>query len=244
MRVFVTESDEVLSKITEEIPEEKMITIIKKHGDRDNIEIKAVSKNAEISFKSQNISLRNVLEIVADLGYEYATIKNFDEFEIKKCTDYTVVSNIQDLSKCEEFETLKSLIQKVKGSESSDRCGAIGVFIGFVRRISDEKESREVLRLEYEAYSDIFDYKLREIEDILKNYDGVEEVKIYHRKGTLHPGEDIVYVVVMGRHRKDIWRPLTESMEIVKKELPIWKKEIYVDGEIWIHDLHTQQNPE
>ena len=83
---------------------------------------------------------------------------------------------------------------------------------------------------------------MAEIERRLEEYPGVEGVRIYHRTGVLKPGEDIVYVVIMGRHRKDLWKPLAESMEIVKRELPVWKKEVYSDGEVWVHDLTSQDN--
>jgi molybdopterin synthase catalytic subunit len=142
-----------------------------------------------------------------------------------------VVSTIKDVMQAENYETLKSMIEKVKAV--GQMCGALGIFVGFVRKISDGKE---VLRLEYEKYEEVYTNKLKEIEERLKKYPGIVDVKIYHKTGLLTPGEDIVYVVIMGKHRKDVWRPLEESMEIIKKELPIWKKEVFVDGEIWAHD--------
>ena len=132
-----------------------------------------------------------------------------------------------------EIRTLSELIAEVKKKKGSELCGAIGVFIGFVRKLSEDKE---VVRLEYEAYEPVFSEKMAEIERRLERYPGVEGVRIYHRTGVLKPGEDIVYVVIMGRHRKDLWKPLAESMEIVKRELPVWKKEVYSDGEVWVHD--------
>ncbi|AEA46256.1 molybdopterin biosynthesis MoaE protein [Archaeoglobus veneficus SNP6] len=167
------------------------------------------------TFKADRVNLKNVLDFLADLGYDCAILKGFDDFEAS------------------EWETLKSLVEKVKRSEGSERCGAIGIFVGFVRKISDGKE---VERLEYEKYDELYTEKLIDIEEKLKSYPGVVEVKIHHRDGILKPGEDIVYVVIMGGHRKDVWKPLEDSMELIKKELPIWKKEVFTDGEHWVHD--------
>ncbi len=164
-------------------------------------------------FYADKVNLERVLDFLADLGYEYAVVRGFEGTS--------------------ERETLNSLVEKVKQSEGAEKCGAIGIFVGFVRRISG---NREVERLEYERYNELYFKKLREIEERLKRYPGVVEVKIYHKKGVLKPKEDIVYVVVMGEHRKDVWKPLEESMELVKKELPVWKKEVFTDGEVWAHD--------
>ncbi len=168
-------------------------------------------------------SLEKVLQVLTDLGYESA-ILDLDK------------NKIQEIG---EIKTLSNLIEEVKSVGNIEPCGAMGIFIGFVRRLSNDKE---VVRLEYEAYEPIFSEKIKEIEERLKDYPGVEGVRIFHKTGVLKPGEDIIYVVIMGRHRKDLWEPLAKSMEIVKKELPIWKKEVYSDGEVWVHDVEISKN--
>ena len=77
---------------------------------------------------------------------------------------------------------------------------------------------------------------MREIVDRVREYDGIVDVKIYQKTGSIKPGEDILYVVVMGENRKSVYKPLMDCVEMIKKELPIWKKEIYEDGAVWIHD--------
>jgi len=59
-------------------------------------------------------------------------------------------------------------------------------------------------------------------------------VEIFHRTGKVMAGENIVYVAVMGRGRKDVWKALEDAVEGMKKELPVWKKEVFEGGEIWI----------
>jgi len=155
----------------------------------------------------------DVFEILADLGFDSAVYDSIDHPD--------------------EIETLKSLIRKAKSAKGVEKCGAIAIFVGFVRRISDGKE---VLRLEYERYDELYWQKLREIVDRVKEYDGVVDVKIYHKTGSIKPGEDILYVVVMGENRKSVYKPLMDCVEMIKRELPIWKKEIYEDGAVWVHD--------
>lgn len=179
-------------------------------------------------------NLRKLLEVLADLEYEYAALLSFDErdveflgFEVKK------VKDLDDVLNTSEFESLKSLLTKIKSSKGSEECGAIGIFIGFVRKMSNGKE---VKKLKYEVYDEVFNAKIKEIEERLKKYPGVVNVKIYHHTGTLLPGEDIVYIVIIGKHRKDIWKPLEDGIELIKSEVPIWKKEVFSDHEIWVHD--------
>lgn len=222
MKVFFTDSwNELKSKL-----KKLGRAILVEGGDDIKSKIRILIGNTTI-----NADLRDVLEFLANLGYDFVGL-SFDDnaimnIEIKK------VNTVEEVLKLEDFETLNSLIRKIKENEKSEECGAIGIFVGFVRKLSDNKE---VLRLEYEKFEEIFDEKLKEIENKLKSYEGVVDVKIYHKSGIIFPKEDIVYVVVMGRHRKDIWEPLKQSMEIIKKELPIWKKEVFVDGEVWVHD--------
>jgi len=213
MRIFFA------SDLKEELKEPKENTIFLRE------------KNGKIICESENLSLttshdlERVLHALADLGYESIVL----DINMTKLPEWL---------KAREIKTLQNLIEEVKKGKGSELCGAIGVFVGFVRKISG---SKEVVRLEYEAYEPVFSEKVKEIEKRLKDYPGVEGVRIFHKIGVLKPGEDIVYVVVMGRHRRDLWKPLTESMEIVKKELPIWKKEVYKDGEAWVHDLEESQ---
>lgn len=173
-------------------------------------------------------NLHNLLDFLADSGYDFVALKDGN-------SNFPRVSTVDEVMKTPDHESIKSLISKVKSTPGSERCGAIGIFVGFVREFTGD---RKVVRLEYEKNEDIFDNKITEIENKLKSYSGVLEARIFHRTGNLYPGEDIIYVLVMGEHRKDIWEPLENSMDIIKEELPIWKKEVYVDGEMWAHDYY------
>jgi molybdopterin synthase catalytic subunit len=224
MKIFIPKNWE---KLRSEISKLGKVVAVRKGVEGEQV---VIEKNRVLIVAK--LHPRIVVEMLADLGYDFVALIDFDREEIVGI-DIPVVSSIEDVMHAEDYETLKSLVGKVKSTKGSERCGAIGIFVGFVRKISN---GRDVLRLEYEKYENVYADKLREVEEGLKKYPGIVDTKIYHKAGVLAPGEDIIYVVVMGEHRRDIWRPLEESMELVKKKLPIWKKEVYVDGEIWVHN--------
>jgi len=63
---------------------------------------------------------------------------------------------------------------------------------------------------------------------------GIVDVRIHHVIGELEVGEDIVYVVVAGGHRSEVFEVLREAVERMKREAAIWKKEITDRGEYWV----------
>ena len=230
MRVFV--ADERFDEIREKLSEFGKIMVIEKaEGGEEGDEVRFSDGTAVMRIRT---NLRDLLDFLS-CSYDFVALKGFGEDEVASLgISPNPVETIEDAMGAEEWISLKALVDRIKESPDRPKCGAIGVFIGFVRELSGRKR---VVRLEYEKYGDVFDRVLREIEDELRGHGGVADVKIHHRVGSLEPGEDIVYVVVMGEHRKDIWEPLIQSMEIVKKRLPVWKKEVYEDGEEWVHDM-------
>jgi molybdopterin synthase catalytic subunit len=233
MKIFVPENWE---KIKGEFQPHRVVEVRK--GETEDACCAVVGKTLKMNVEPKN--LKEVIEALADLGFDFAALIDFDlEIEgLERGFGFKIpkIRSAEEAAKAPEVESLKSLILKTKCAEGVEKCGAIGVFIGFVRHISDGKE---VKQLEYEAYEDVFDEKIREIEEKLKGYPGIVNARIYHKRGIMMPGEDIVYVAVMGEHRKDIWGPLKESMELIKRELPVWKKEVFTDGEIWVHDKES-----
>lgn len=220
MKVFVPQDWDSLKRDLEKMG--KTIVLEKGETDAD----KGITLGDGKASIVAETNLYNLLDFLADSGYDFVALKNVE-------SNFPHASTVDEVIKTPEYDSIKSLISKVKSTPGSERCGAIGIFVGFVREFT---EDRKVVRLEYEKNEDIFDTKTTEIENKLKSYSGVVEARIFHRTGNLSPGEDIIYVLIMGEHRKDIWEPLEKSMDIIKEELPIWKKEVYVDGETWAHD--------
>jgi molybdopterin synthase catalytic subunit len=101
--------------------------------------------------------------------------------------------------------------------------GAIATFTGIVREKTLKGE--KVHKLELEAYEEKANEVLTNICEDLKKKRGIVDVQIHHLLGEFSVGEDLVYVLVAGSHRKQVFRTLGEAVDRYKKEAPIFKKE-------------------
>jgi len=115
------------------------------------------------------------------------------------------------------------MINNAKKEPSFKKAGAIALFIGVVREGAEKGEKVEKLQLE--AYEEKANQTLAEICDDLRKKPGVTDVQIHHMLGEFSPGEDLVYVMVAGSHRQNIFPILQEAVERYKSEAPIFKKE-------------------
>lgn len=131
-------------------------------------------------------------------------------------------------------------INEVLGKLSREGVGAIVTFIGTVRDFTDipDKDSGvkrvDVRELVYESYDDMAVQKMSDIREFAsKNYD-IKEMFIIHRKGILKPTENIVIIASSAAHRKDAFSACEYAIKELKKIVPIWKKEVSIDGDYWV----------
>lgn len=122
-------------------------------------------------------------------------------------------------------------VQKVIETASSLSAGAVNVFIGTVRNTSHNKN---VVWLEYEAYEAMAVAEIRKIIDQASHKWSLLGWAVSHRIGTLKPGEVAVVVAVSAPHRKDSFEACQFIIDNVKAKTPIWKKEVFEDGEEWV----------
>ena len=122
-------------------------------------------------------------------------------------------------------------IQKVINTVSSLGAGAVNVFIGTVRNTAHGKN---VLWLEYEAYESMAVSEIRKIIDEAANRWPLLGWAVSHRIGTLKPGEVSVVVAVSSPHRKQSFEACQFIIDTLKEKAPIFKKEIFEDGEEWV----------
>jgi molybdopterin synthase catalytic subunit len=123
----------------------------------------------------------------------------------------------------------------------TDYDGALCVFQGVARRFSRE---REVVHLEYEAYPEMAERKMAEIAQEIREKFGVERVAIHHRVGELKIGEASVAIAVASPHRKEAFAACQHAIDRLKRTVPIWKKEVWSDGEEWIGWEHEVPSSE
>ena len=113
----------------------------------------------------------------------------------------------------------------------TDDSGAINVFIGTVR---NSTQNREVVKLEFEAYESMAVKELQKIADQVKARWPVNEIAIHHRVGELAIGDIPVVIAVSTPHRKQGFEACEFAIDTLKLAVPIWKKEIFADGEQWV----------
>ena len=123
--------------------------------------------------------------------------------------------------------TLSDVIESVKKHPDYRKVGAMALFIGVVR--GETKAGESVSRLELEAYDEKGNQVLEKICQDLKRKKGIIDVQIHHFTGEFDLGEDLVYVIVAGGHRENVFPVLREAVERYKKEAPIFKKEYAKD---------------
>ncbi|ELY54060.1 molybdopterin synthase [Natronolimnohabitans innermongolicus] len=139
------------------------------------------------------------------------------------------------LEETEPHRTLESLVARVKRSPNADRSGAIATFTGRVRAKDDPDDARTEY-LEFEKYEGVADERMAALEADLEEREGVLEVELHHRTGVVRDGEDIVFVVVLAGHRTEAFRTVEDGINRLKDEVPLFKKEVTVDDEFWVHE--------
>ena len=154
---------------------------------------------------------------------------------VRKATELDVEAVTDALEDAEPYETLESLVARVKRSRAADRAGAIATFTGRVRA-KDHEEDAPTEYLEFEKYEGVADERLATIREELEARDGVYDVRLHHRTGVVRDGEDIVFVVVLAGHREEAFRTVEDGINRLKDEVPLFKKEVTVDDEFWVHE--------
>jgi molybdopterin synthase catalytic subunit len=110
--------------------------------------------------------------------------------------------------------------------------GAVSVFLGVVR---DNTAGRPVVALEYEANVPMAEAKLKEIgEAVHQRWPGVKQVAMLHRIGRLAIGEASVAIAVSAAHRREAILACHYAIDRLKETVPIWKREIFEDGAVWV----------
>jgi molybdopterin synthase catalytic subunit len=122
-------------------------------------------------------------------------------------------------------------VEEVAGRLADPAIGAVVTFVGVVR---NETDGREVRYLEYEVYPEMAEESLRQIGDELRSrWQTIREVAIVHRVGRLEVGETAVVIALSAAHRPELFDALHFAIDRLKEIVPIWKKEVWMDGTEW-----------
>lgn len=115
---------------------------------------------------------------------------------------------------------------------SSPECGAIATFIG---RVRDHDNGRSVTQLEYSSHPSVGEV-LEQVAKEQLDKSGVNRIAVSHRVGSLSIGDDALVAAVSAPHRELAFATIAELVEEVKAQLPIWKKQDFVEGDSeWVN---------
>jgi len=140
--------------------------------------------------------------------------------------------------------SILDLINNTKRSVNYEKVGAMTLFIGVTR--GETLEGEKVQKLTLEAYEEKANEVLTKICDDLSKKSGIVDVQIHHLLGEFDVGEEMVYVLVAGSHRTDVFPVLREAVERYKNEVPVFKKEYIIDAkgsasEYWVSEREYQK---
>ena len=118
--------------------------------------------------------------------------------------------------------------------------GACCVFVGVVRQ---ENGGRAVRYLEYESYEEMALSQMEALEETVRRRWPVSDLRIVHRLGRLEIGEASVAVSVSSPHRGQAFEACRYAIDTLKRTVPIWKKEFYADGAVWLEGPGAPSSP-
>ncbi|TGC08313.1 molybdopterin synthase [Methanolobus halotolerans] len=224
-----------------------------KHFDAGAQGVVAITENELVTIK-RNPNLEEALNSLADMGMDFAVVEGAKSSRLPKIVlggaggdenisnvvarlperaDWDINELVNLVLKQDEWVTLGSLIMKVKSNPDIRFSGGIATFTGIVRQVTGDAHTTA---LEFEKYADVAESAMERICTEMKQREGIIDVVMYHRAGLIKAGGDIVYIVVMAGHRQELFVTLVDSLERLKEEVPIWKKEFTIDGDFWVHD--------
>ena len=136
-----------------------------------------------------------------------------------------------------ELTTEPISIESVARRVVPPECGATVTLDGYARKFTKNKETgdvRETLYLVYEAYEEMALKELSKLIDQAHQKYEIANVGIVHRTGRLEIGESSVVISVAAPHRRAAFEACEWLIKELKRTVPIWKKEVYTDGENWV----------
>jgi molybdopterin synthase catalytic subunit len=132
------------------------------------------------------------------------------------------------------FEITREPIDKL-GLERRLITSAAGAVVTFDGVVRDNNQGRRVVSLQYEAYEPMAVKEMRRIgAEVRERWPEVERIGVIHRFGELKISESSVVIVVTSAHRRVAFEACRYAIDRLKQTVPIWKKEIFEDGEEWV----------
>ena len=189
---------------------------------------RAIDDANGIARELDQLAEREDLDFAVVVGSALASrIASFHEvYEVRLGPSLNFKQHFESFATAPEWITLGALVRAVRAHPDIHKAGAILTFTGVVRG--------EALALEFDIYEGEAQQRISSIAHDLTAIEGIVDAKIYHKSGRVNRGEDIVYIVVAAAHRQEGFKALRDAIERIKKEVPIWKKELTERGDKWV----------
>jgi molybdopterin synthase catalytic subunit len=134
-------------------------------------------------------------------------------------TSIKITAETLSLDECYQFVT-------------HDSCGGIAVFVGTVR---NSTQNKEVTQLDFSTYKPMAIKEMQKIADEALERFAIKRIAIHHAEGLLQIGDVPVIITVSAPHRKAAFEACQFAIDTLKETVPIWKKEHFSDGEVWVN---------
>ena len=134
-------------------------------------------------------------------------------------TSIKITSEKLDLQTCYDFVTDAS-------------CGGISAFVGTVR---NDTKGKEVKQLDFSTYKPMAIREMQKIADIALEKFSITKIAIHHAEGMLKVGDIPVIITASAKHRIAAFEACQFAIDTLKETVPIWKKEYFSDGEVWVN---------
>lgn len=130
--------------------------------------------------------------------------------------------------------SLADIISSLNSHPKIAKIGSILTFTGIVRETS--QEGKPIRNLEVDSYDELANVSINKICNEIRELHGIIEVIIIHFKGKFQIKDELVHVIVASSHREEGFKALRLAVEKYKKEIAVWKKETFLDGNSeWVH---------
>ena len=130
-----------------------------------------------------------------------------------------ITSEILSLDECYQFVT-------------DDSCGGIAAFVGTVR---NSTQNKEVTQLDFSTYKPMAVKEMQKTADQALERFAIKKIAIHHAEGMLQIGDIPVIITASAPHRKAAFEACQFAIDTLKETVPIWKKEHFSDGEVWVN---------
>lgn len=111
-------------------------------------------------------------------------------------------------------------------------CGGISAFIGTVR---NDTKGKEVTQLDFSTYKPMAIKEMQKIADLALHKFDIVKIAIHHAEGVLQVGDIPVIITASAKHRKAAFEACQFAIDTLKETVPIWKKEHFSDGDVWVN---------